>query len=71
LHAFLTIAITLFLSFFVFQGCVRLAAGPERITRKAFEKMKQQVEQFQPISMNPVWEQVDILLSLGSIDPTK
>jgi len=71
LHAFLTIAITLFLSFFVFQGCVRLAAGPERITRRAFEKIKQQVEQFQPISMNPVGKQVDILLSLGSIDPTK
>lgn len=70
LHAFLTIAITLFLSFFLFQGCVRLAAGPERITRKAFEKMKQQVEQFQPISMNPVGEQVDMLLSLGFIDPS-
>ena len=71
LHAFLTIAITLFLSFFVFQGCVRLAAGSERITRKAFEKMKHQVEQFQPISMNPIGEQVDILLSLGAADPTK
>lgn len=68
LHAFLTIGITLFLSFFVFQGCVRLAAGPERITRKAFEKMKHQVERFQPISMNPVGEQVDTLLSLCSID---
>jgi GTPase SAR1 family protein len=71
LHAFLTIAITLFLSFFMFQGCVRLAAGPERITRKAFEKMKLQVEQFQPISMNPVGEQVDTLLTLDSIDPLK
>ncbi|MBW2604792.1 MAG: 50S ribosome-binding GTPase [Deltaproteobacteria bacterium] len=68
LHAFLTIAITLFLSFFVFQGCVRLAAGPERIARKAFEKMKRQIERFQPISMNPVGEQVDTLLSLGSIN---
>ena len=67
LHAFLTIAITLFLSFFMFQGCVRLAAGPERITRKAFEKMKHQVEQFQPISMNPVGEQIDTLLTLGSV----
>jgi GTPase SAR1 family protein len=71
LHAFLTIAITLFLSFFVFQGCVRLAAGPERITRRAFEKMKHQVDQFQPISMNPVGEQIDTLLTLGSIDPLK
>jgi GTPase SAR1 family protein len=71
LHAFLTIAITLFLSFFVFQGCVRLAAGPERITRRAFEKMKHRVEQFQPISMNPVGEQIDTLLTLESIDPLK
>jgi GTPase SAR1 family protein len=70
LHAFLTIAITLFLSFFVFQGCVRLVAGPERITRRAFDKMKQQVEQFQPISMNPIGEQVDMLLSLGAIEPS-
>lgn len=68
LHAFLTIAITLFLSFFVFQGCVRLAAGPERITRKAFEKMKLQVEQFQPISMNPVGEQIDTLLGMALPD---
>lgn len=68
LHAFLTIAITLFLSFFVFQGCVRLAAGPERITRRAFEKMKHQVEQFQPISMNPVGEQIDILLDMALAD---
>jgi len=70
LHAFLTIAITLFLSFFVFQGCVRLAAGPERITRRAFEKMKHQVDQFQPISLNPVGEQIDTLLTLGSIYPS-
>jgi hypothetical protein len=54
----------------VFQGCVRLAAGPERITRKAFEKMKHQVEQFQPISLNPVGEQIDTLLTLGSSEPS-
>jgi len=69
LHAFLTIAITLFLSFFMFQGCVRLVAGPDRISRKSYEKMKHQVDHFQPISMNSVGEQVDILLSLGSMDP--
>jgi hypothetical protein len=68
LHAFLTIAITLFLSFFVFQGCVRLVAGSGRITRKAFEKMKHQVEQFQPISMNPIGEQIDILLGMALAD---
>ena len=64
-HAFLTIGIILFLSFFLFQGCVRLAAGSEKITRNAFEKVKHQIEQFQPISMNPVSEQIDIVLNLS------
>jgi len=63
-HAFLTIGITLFLSFFLFQGCVRLVAGSEKITRNAFEKVKHQIEQFQPISMNPVSEQIDTVLNL-------
>ncbi len=70
LHAFLTVAITLFLCFFIFQGVVRLAAGPERITRSAFEKMKNGVEKIQPISMNPVGQQIDVLLSLSAIDPS-
>jgi GTPase SAR1 family protein len=68
LHAFLAVAITLFLSFFIFQAVVRLAAGPDRITRNAFEKMKHRVEQIQPISMNPVGQQIDVLLSLSAID---
>jgi GTPase SAR1 family protein len=68
-HAFLTMGIVLFLSFFLFQGCVRLAAGSEKITRNAFEKVKQQVEQFQPISMNPVSEQIDMVLNLSFSDP--
>ena len=65
LHAFLTIGITMFLSFFIFQVCVRLAAGSEKITRNAFEKVKHQIEQFQPISMNPVSQQVDTVLNLS------
>ena len=69
LHAFLTIAIALFLSFFIFQAIVRLAAGPERITRKAFEKMKHRVEKIQPISANPVGQQIDVLLSLRAMEP--
>ncbi|MFO7970227.1 MAG: GTPase [Desulfobacterales bacterium] len=64
-HAFLTIGITLFLSFFLFQGCVRFSAGSEKIIRNAFEKVKHQIEQFQPISMNPVSEQIDIVLNLS------
>lgn len=69
LHAFLTIGITMFLCFFVLQGCVRLVAGSERITRKAFDRIKDQVEQLQPILMNPVGEQIDAVLSLGFSDP--
>jgi len=69
LHAFLIIGITLFLSFFLFQGCVRLGAGSEKITRNAFEKVKQQIEQFQPLSMNPVSEQIDTVLNLNFSNP--
>jgi GTPase SAR1 family protein len=69
LHAFLAVAITLFLVFFIFQAMVRLTAGPERILRNAFKKMKYRVEQIQPISMNPVGQQIDVLLTLGAIDP--
>ncbi|MGD8891797.1 MAG: 50S ribosome-binding GTPase [Desulfobacterales bacterium] len=69
LHAFLIIGITLFLSFFLFQGCVRLGAGSEKITRNAFEKVKQQIEQFQPLSMNPVSEQIDTVLNLSFSNP--
>ena len=40
MHALWVIGIVLLLSFFILQACVRLAAGPERITKRAFEKMK-------------------------------
>ncbi len=69
LHAFLAVAITLFLTFFIFQTVVRLAAGPDRITRNAFKRMKRGVEQIQPISMNPAGQQIDVLLTLGAVDP--
>ena len=70
LHAFLTIGITMFLSFFIFQGFARLVAGSDRINRKAFEKIKSQVEQFQPISMNPVGKQIDAVLGLDLSIPS-
>jgi hypothetical protein len=69
LHAFLFVAITLFLSLFIFQAVVRLAAGPERIIRNAFERMKRRVEKIQPISILPVGQEIDILLSLDAMEP--
>jgi hypothetical protein len=55
----------LFLSFFLFQGCVRLAAGTERINGKVFAEVKRQVEQFQPISANPVTDQIETVIGLA------
>jgi hypothetical protein len=67
LHALWTIGIVLLLSFFLFQVCVRLAAGPERISRRAFEKMKRQADQVKGITTNPVLEQLEIILELDSM----
>ncbi|QTA91624.1 GTPase domain-containing protein [Desulfonema magnum] len=65
LHAFLTIGLVLFLGFFIFQGCVRVFAGTERISTKAFKKVKGQIEQFQPVSLNPLGDQVDAVIGLA------
>jgi len=64
LHAFLTIGIVLFLIFFIFQGCVRLFAGTESVTAKAFDDVKAQIEVFHPLSLNPVGEQAGAVLEL-------
>jgi GTPase SAR1 family protein len=64
LHALWTIGIVLLISFFLFQVCVRLAAGPERVTTRAFEKMKRQADQFDGTEANPVREQLETVLML-------
>ena len=69
LHAFLTIGIALFLSFFVFQGCVRLFAGSGRIVGKTFSEIKHQVEGLEPLSTTPVGEQIDAVLGLNFSNP--
>ncbi len=64
IHALWTIAIVLLLSFFLFQVCVRLAASPEGVTRRAFEKMKQKADGLEGITAHPVREQLDAALEL-------
>ena len=64
LHALWTIGIVMLLSFFLFQVCVRLAASPERVTRRAFEKMKRQADQLEGITTNPVLDQLETVLEL-------
>ena len=64
LHALWTIGIVMLLSFFLFQVCVRLGASPERVTRRAFEKMKLQAEQIEGLTNSPVMEQLEMVLEL-------
>jgi GTPase SAR1 family protein len=64
LHALWTIGIVLLLSFFLFQVCVRLGAGPERVTRRAFEKMKRQADHLDGITTNPVLVQLETVIEL-------
>jgi len=63
-HALWTVGIVMLLSFFLLQVCVRLAASPERVTRRAFEKMKRQADQLEGITTNPVLDQLETVLEL-------
>jgi hypothetical protein len=67
LHALWTIGIILLLSFFLFQICVRLVASPERVTARAFEKLKRQADQFDVFAANPVLDQLETLLELEAM----
>jgi len=67
MHALWTIGIILLLSFFLFQILVRLVASPERVTTKAFEKLKRQADQFDAITTNPVLAQLETLIELEAM----
>jgi len=67
LHALWSIGIILLLSFFIFQACVRLAAGPERVTTRAFEKMKRQADQLDMMTPNPVLVQLETVIELNAV----
>jgi hypothetical protein len=67
LHALWSIGIILLLCFFIFQACVRLAAGPERVTTKAFEKMKAQADQLDMMTPNPVLVQLETVIELNAM----
>jgi GTPase SAR1 family protein len=67
LHALWTIGIVLLLSFFLFQICVRLAAGPERVSTRAFDKMKRQADQLDGITAHPVLEQLETVIGLDAM----
>lgn len=64
LHAFLTIIIILFLSFFILQGLIRLIAGKDKISKKAFNKVNNQLQTYQPLISGSVNEQITQILNL-------
>lgn len=67
LHGFLTIGLVLFLCFFLYQIIVRLAAGTERLTSRAFAAVKKQAAEDRAMPMNPIGEQVTAVLGLSSL----
>ena len=64
LHAFLTIIIILFLSFFILQGLIRLVAGKDKISKKAFSKVNNQLQTYQPLITGSINEQIALVLNL-------
>jgi GTPase Era involved in 16S rRNA processing len=65
LHALLTIAIVMLLSFFLLQAVVRLVAGKDRIQRRAFQAMEKEVEQRPLVATRNIGDQVDRILEFA------
>jgi GTPase SAR1 family protein len=65
LHAFWTIVLVLFLSFFLLQAVIRLTAGKERMLERIFSRVRETVDGQRNLSGNPVWRQANALLKLG------
>jgi len=62
LHAFITVAVVLFLSFFLLQAIIRMAAGAGRLTERAFRGMTSAIEQARPLAASPVASQIRCFL---------
>ena len=66
LHAFITAAIILLLSFFLFQAILRLFSSPESMLRLSFRHIQQQIDPLSQLSRNPLLRQLDLLLGMGT-----
>jgi GTPase SAR1 family protein len=64
IHAFLTAGIVMFLSFFLFQACLRMLSGPQQIVARAFKHIKIQIDPLQQMSIGPVFNQLGSLLTV-------
>ena len=67
MHAFWAIGLILFLSFFILQLSIRAAASSGRITGKAFEKLKGQIDQVNALNQNPLKSQLETVLGLAAL----
>jgi energy-coupling factor transporter ATP-binding protein EcfA2 len=65
LHAFWVIAIALLLSFIVLQVLIRLAAGSERILARAFERLQNELGEFDGLEGHPLSQQLETVLRLA------
>lgn len=69
IHALITIAIVLFLAFFLLQAVVRLAASGPRLNRRAFSDLQTLAGQFQPLSEGSLGRQVAWVAGMGQTVP--
>ncbi|MGD9054691.1 MAG: 50S ribosome-binding GTPase [Desulfobacterales bacterium] len=67
MHAFWAIGLVLFLSFFILQLCIRAVASTNRITARAFEKLKHQLDHLEELNQNPVKAQLVTVLALSAL----
>jgi predicted GTPase len=67
IHAFLTMIIILFLSFFILQALIRIFGGTHQITIRSFRLMKSRVETWPGTDSNPLINQIQSVLVLASV----
>ena len=67
MHAFWAIGLILFLSFFILQLYIRAAASSERISGKAFEKLKGRLDHLNALNQNPLKSQLETVLGLAAL----
>ena len=67
MHAFWAVGLVLFLSFFILQLCIRVVASTKRITARAFEKLKHQMDPLDELNQNPIKAQLDTVIALAAL----
>jgi hypothetical protein len=65
LHALVTVAIIVLLTFFLLQGLVRLSAGQGRLLTKAFGRLQTQADRARILMAGPLADQVRRVLRLA------